>query len=156
MTTTTIDGKMSIQLPEGFEVMEKAEVQKAYALDYDSLWGARDKERHVLLTCIWKESHELLVKLVGADALAKRAEKALSKTYKASGYHFDGYFDTELAGKPAKGFSYGFMLEGIAQEAEVIVVTDGARSYTFYYYTRPELSAANQQLHDELLGSLAL
>ncbi|MBQ9006542.1 MAG: hypothetical protein IJ092_09235 [Atopobiaceae bacterium] len=156
MTTTTIDGKMSIQLPEGLEVMDKAEVQQAYAFDYDNVWGARDENRHVMLTCIWKESHELLVKLAGAEALAKRAEKALSKTYKASGYHLDGYFDTELAGRPAKGFSYGFTVGDIAQQAEVVVVTDGACSYTFYYYTRPECAAANQPLHDELFGSLSL
>ena len=110
MATTTIDGEMTIQLPEGFEVMDKAEVQKAFGLGYEDLWGARDEERHVMLAFIWKDAPELLGNLLGTKALADRVEKALSKTYKAGGFHLDGHFDTQVAGREAKGFTYGFTI----------------------------------------------
>lgn len=154
MGKTSVDGKLSIILPEGFRVMGLDEVKGAFSLDYDDLWGARDEERHMMVAFIWKDAPELLGALVGTNMLVERAEKALRKTYKNSGYKLNGIFTTQVAGTDAMGFSYDFAAGNVAQQGEVIIFRQGTRTYTLYYYTRPECAEANAPLHDEVLASL--
>lgn len=154
MDTTHIDETLVIQLPAGFRVMEKAEVQKVFSLDYQDLWGAWDEERHILLAIVWKDAPKLLGKLVSTKDLVDRAQKSLNKSYGTSGYHLDGRFDTQIAGCEAKGISYGYLVKDISQDGEVIIFRHGRRTYTLYYYARTELAEQSQPIHDALLESL--
>lgn len=156
MGIETINGELMVDCPAGFKRMSIDELQKAYSLDYPNLWGIRDEERHIILTVLWKESNRLLSMLVSNKDLAKRAERALGKTYRAAGYKCRGFFSTAVAGQAAEGFHYDFEVDGVAQQGEVIVFKRDACCYTLYYYTRPELALANRAIHDEILASMAL
>ena len=157
MENTNIDGgKLFIALPGGFAILTPAELQALYGMDYDGMWGARDEARHMLVTVIWKDSGGLATKLADEKSLAKRVEKALSKTYRRLGYRCDGLLETRIAGREAHGFRYSYQPEGISQSCEVVVFKDGKRCYTLYYYTRLEVALENRPIYDSLLASLVL
>ena len=156
MSEVLIGEKLHLELPEGFVVMDKAEVEKAIGLSYDNLWGARDEGNHMMLVCIWKDAPALLGKLVSTDALVDRAEEAVRKAYAKSAYRLDDHFTLQIAGEQAKGFAYGFNVGDVAQVGEVIVLRHDKRTYTLYYYTRPECAADNRAAHDALLESIQL
>ena len=86
---------------------------------------------------------------------AKRAEKALSKSFRKQGYACSGFFTREVAGQEATGFGYSYEIQGITQSCETIVVQHGKCCYTLYYYTRAELAEANRAMYDALLASLS-
>ena len=150
------DGGLAIELPDGFAVLTQEKLQALYGMDYTEMWGARDESRHIAITVIWKDAAALLAKLASEESLAKRVEKALSKSYRASGYRCGEYFAACIAGKDARGFRYSYEPEGIPQECEVVVFRNGGRCYTLYYYTRTEVAQANRPAYDAMLASLAL
>lgn len=148
------DGRLAIELPDGFAVMAAEQLQALYGMDYSEMWGARDESRHAVITVIWKDSGGLLTKIIDEKSLAKRVEKTFSKQYRACGYRCDGFFATSVAGKDARGFRCAYELEGIPHECEVLVFKDDARCYTLYYHTRAETSQANRPTYEAALASL--
>lgn len=157
MGVTSIDGKLSLDLPDGMDVQSPDELAAAYGMEYKDMWGARDEARHVILTIIWKDSNEFLSKLASEKSLAKRTEKSLSKTYRKREYRFDGYFMAHVAGRQAQGFRYEFRDSSDALlECEVLVFKDGARCYTLYYYARADHAAECAPVRDAILSSLSI
>ena len=156
MAKVDVDGRMTLELPTGFSVMDKADVQRAFGFGYDDVWGARHERRNIMVAVIWKDAPALLGKLVSTKALVERAEKALRKTYAKHDYHYDGPLQLQVDGDEALGFSYRFMVGDVAQQGEVIIFRRDKRTYTLYYYTRPERAKANWAVHDALLSSISL
>ena len=157
MAATFIDGRLSVDLPEGFRVLGADELQAAYGMAYEDMWGARDETRHVALTVIWKDSGEMLTKLAGEKSLAKRTEKALSKRYRRRAYQMRGFFERQVADMPAQGFRYAFCdSTGAPQECETLIFKQGARCYTLYYYARADLADQNMPVHDTLVASMQI
>ena len=153
--TARIHHELEIAYPDGFHLMSAEELQQAYKSDYPNMWGIRDEDRHIIIAIFWKESNELLTKLVNAKSQAKRVEKLMAKGLKGRKYHFCGNFATTVAGCEAHGFRYGYLGAGdVPQDAETILFTHGKTSYTLYYYTRPETAAANLAIRDAIVSSL--
>ncbi|MDO4806625.1 MAG: hypothetical protein Q4A07_05190 [Coriobacteriales bacterium] len=150
------DGRLSIELPDGFELMSSDLLQSIYGMEYMQMWGARDEGRHVAVTIIWKDSNALVSKLASQKALAKRVEKALAKAYRHKGYRVGNLFETNVAQRDTHGFAYACQIEGIPHECEVLVFKDGGRCYTLYYYAREECAQKNRSVYESMLASLSL
>ena len=155
MQNALLHGELGFTYPDSFSAMSPEQLKQAYGMDYADMWGMRDEENHVVFTVIWKDSHEFLHKLASSASLAKRAEKALSKSFRKQGYACSGFFTREVAGQEATGFGYSYEIQGITQSCETIVVQHGKCCYTLYYYTRSELAEANRAMYDALLASLS-
>ena len=156
MTQITVAGNLTLDLPEGFTVMEKDEAQRAFALKSDCVWAARDRERHIVFSCIWKDSSALLGKLTTLNSLIEHVERGIRAAYKQDGYNTDKRFEAQIAGQKAKGFSFSYTIGETGQCGEAVVFKDGNRTYTLYYYTRPALLEGNQEVRDALFESIAL
>lgn len=156
MESVLINNKLQLAQPEGFRVMDHDELVQAYQTDYDSMWGMRDEERHIIFAVIWKVTNKVLGALAGSKTVAEQAEKALRKSYKDMDYRCDDRYKITVAGKTAHGFRYSYTNQGQDQAAETFVVQDGASCYTFYYYTRAELAEENRSVFDEILASIKL
>ena len=152
---TTINGELSITVPEGFRDMSIDELQRLYTADIQTICGFWDEERHVIVVVTWNESNKLLAKIASVKDIAKRVEKAQSRALKGAGYRKDGFFDTTIAGMAARGLRFGYTAQGIAQNAEAIVFIHDACCYTLYFYSRTENAAQDAVLQDEILTSLA-
>ena len=157
MESVSIDNdSLAVDLPEGFYVVSLEHVQYLYGIDYVCMWGTRDDERHMVVNCIWKDSGNLITKLMSEKSLAKNAEKTLAKRYTNYQYACKGFFETTVAGTAARGFRYFYECDGVGQDCEAIVFKHGKRCYTLYYYTRPELADENRPVYEEILASLTL
>ena len=154
MADVSIDGQMTLKLPAGFSVMSTEEVQRAFSFGYNEVWGARNERRNMMLACIWKDAPALLGKIVSTKALVDRAEKTLRKVHAKNGYRYGDTLQLQIAGEEAQGFSYDYTVENVGQHGEVIILRHGKRTYTFYYFTRPERVKENWAIHDALLESM--
>ena len=54
---------MEVEVPNGFYVLSAEELRLAYQSEDPNRWGMRDKERHIILTVMWKEYQIILVRL---------------------------------------------------------------------------------------------
>lgn len=150
-----INGELFVTFPEGFRTMSADELRRIYATDFENMCGYWDEERHIIVTVTWNVSNKLITKLTNSKALAKRAEKHLARAYKSHGFHSDGLFATQLAGRDAHGVRYGYTVEGVAHNAEAIVFLNGACCYTLYYYTHADLADNNAAIRNEVFGTLS-
>ena len=73
MSDATIYGGLSLTIPEGFHVMDVAELKRAYMDDNKDRWGIADKDRHIMVAVFWHESGGL-VSALATDLLSPRAE----------------------------------------------------------------------------------
>ncbi len=148
---------LEVARPEGFCVMDHEELVQAYGLDYECMWGMRDDERHMILSISWKVSNKLLSKLASAKLVAEQSEKSQRRRCRKMGYHSDGLFQTEVAGREAWAFRYGYSPQNApVQETEIVVVKDGTCCYTIMYHTRDECAQANRPLYEEILASMRI
>ena len=156
MKKATINEELELAYPDSFRIMSPDELRQAYGVDYADMWGIRDEERHAIVTVIWRESSELLLKLFGAHSLVKQYEKKLRKTYRDNDYRCDGFFDGMLAGRKMDGLRFSYAHEGMRQIGEMLVFRRGACNYTLCYYTREDTAQVNEPMYAELLTSLSL
>lgn len=159
METTFVDREwLTITLPEGFSPIELDELKTLMGINYDQMWGARDTERHALLTVSWKDSNKLLTNLVSEKALAKRVDENFARQYRKGGYQRTEHIERTIAGAsaPAQGFRFSYSVEGVAQEGEVLVFKRGIRCYTLTYYTRSATAEATGPIYEGIVGSIAV
>lgn len=150
-----INNELSITLPEGFRTMDAEELQRSYGQRVDTMHGYRDEGRHAILTVMWNDSNKLAARIAGAKAIAKRAEKLHARMNKDADYHFEGFFDTQLAGCKARGIRYGYSREGVAYDAQTIIFLHEGCCYSVYYYTHAKLAEQNAGALEAILSSLS-
>ena len=152
----TINGELTITLPDSFKAIEADELERIYPITYPTMRGFRNEQDHIVLTVMWNESNKLAVKLTNAAALAKRAQKNLARANKDRDYHFEGFFDTKVTGIEARGVRYSYTVEGTPHIGEVIIFLRGICCYTLYYYTRAQLASQNESIRNQVLESISL
>ena len=154
--------KLAITLPEGFEEIPHKELESLIGITYDSLWGVRDTNRHMLMYVTWKDSNKLLVKLASEKSGAKRVDKQFSKCRPGSGYASETLPNLAISGSDAgaEGFRFSYNVkdpdgEGtIKQDGEVRIFKRDVRYYTLVYYTRGYVANENRPVFDAILNSI--
>ena len=161
MNTFTVDDAwLTVDLPEGFGPLPQDELEAFMGLSYECMWGARDPERHMMVAVTWKDSNDIITKLVSEKSLAKRVDKAYAARRRAYGYHNDGFFTREIPGASARahGFGYSSTPNGTPQKGEVLVFKRGSRCYTLIFQTttqtRAETAETDRSIHEGIIASL--
>ena len=77
--TETIDETLSLDIPEGFQQMSREELKQAYLTDRPESWGTWDKERHIMITVLWKRNPGILAVLADIRGLAHRNQLQTEK-----------------------------------------------------------------------------
>lgn len=150
-----INDELALTYPEGFRLMERGELEHAFALEYPDMWGIRDEERHMLISLIWKETNGVLRKLVSTKTLVKDYEKRIARTFRHGNYRREEFFETEVAGLAAQGARFSYHHLGVDQLGELVMFRREGCTYSLYYYTRPELARANRAAYESILASIA-
>lgn len=154
MQEAEINKELALAYPDEFRVMELSELHHAFGVDYPKMWGIRNEERHVLISVIWKDTSEVLQRLVSTKSQVKEYEKRIHNLLRKNNYHCEGFFERELAGQKALGFRYSFLREFVEQIGEVIIFKRGKCRYSMYYFTRLETADDNRPAYEELLSSM--
>ena len=156
METTQIHGGLTVGIPEGFHVMDDAELKMRFPDGIAERWAIRDEKRHVVFTIIWHDAPSgLLAKLVSTRSLAERVEKLTAKRLKHQGFRLAGRVDRELCGTEAKGFSCGYTVQDVSQSAEIIVLRNGLTCYTLYCIMQSDCLDQARPAYEEILASLS-
>ena len=133
MSKATVNGLMSIEIPEGFHTMSAEELRQAYRDDNPDRWGMWDQERHVMVTVMWKEYSRLLMMLADVKAICRKNEQIAAKGYAGNGYERGGFFSASVDGRPAEGYRFSYRVGDAEQSAETLLFRyDRADRRTLY------------------------
>ena len=155
MAREIINKELAVTVPEGFTVLDAAQLKELYRDDNPDRWGARNEDKHITLAVFYHKSGGLLSTIAGLKDVVKGTETKLKKGLSANGYKKIGEISETLGGLPAMGFTYTYAVQGIDQLGEVYTIKKDKVVYTVYTYTRPELEEASKPVIREFLDSFA-
>jgi len=155
MSTEIVNGEISITVPDGFHVLEVAELSKFYNDSNPDRWGMADNDRHMVVSIFWHKNNALVSAIAGPKDACKGTEKKLSKAMKNYGYVLEGFYQRAVCDLPGYGFRHRYKLRGEDYVSEITLFKKGRVCYTVYCYTRVENESANRPILSDVMDSLA-
>ena len=147
MGRETIDGIVEVEVPDGFNVMNAEELRQVYQSEDPNRWGMRDKERHIIMTVMWKAYHGLAgLLLPDLKTVCKKNEQLSSKGYAGHGYRCDGFSSQSVDGQPAEGYRFSYQVGNAEHSAKTILVRHGKTIYSITFAGRAENQSADKEL----------
>ena len=155
MSRQTINDMFSVSLPESFELMSAEDLSELSRNGGDPyLWGARDRENHVMIVALWKQYPAILARMTDLKTIAKRNEQLTRRVYEGHDYRFLGSSTLQAGVKKAEGYSFSYCSEGVVQVVNSYLIRDGKMIYTFLCNGREANNATNQAIFREMLEDL--
>ena len=150
----TVNGEMVLSIPDGFKVMDKEQIDKAYADDNTNRWGMINDEDHMVVSIFWHRSGAIISALSGPKDISKATEKKLSNSLRGYGYRLQTFYSREICGIMVYGFRHDYTLQEIDYVSDVFTLKRGRVCYTIYCYTRKECEDANRPVLDSIIDSM--
>jgi len=155
MSREVINGTVEIEVPDGFHVMSAEELRQAYRNEDPNRWGMWDKERHIIVTVMWKAYRGLLgLFLSDLKEVCKKNEQLNSKGYAGHGYRCDGFFSLSVDGQQAEGYRFSYRVGDAEQSAETILMRQGKTIYSVTFAGRAENKAADQDVFAGIIAGI--
>lgn len=156
MNTISIYDGLTVDYPDGFEVMTPEELKQFYLDDNPNRFGLWDKERHTVFVVYYHSYKGVLffVPLPSNKALLERVEKEAAKAYRPYDYRLYGFYEKDVAGEKAYGYSYEYTLKGVNQIGDTVLFKKNEVTYTVYCYVRKENAEEMRPVYEEMVSSL--
>lgn len=156
MSKAVVNQFISIDIPEGFHAMSAEELRQAYRDGNPNRWGMWDKERHVMVTIMWKD-YPRLMKLLMLDlkAVCQKNEQMAAKGYAGNSYECGGFFSPSVDGKPAEGYRFSYRVGDAEQSAETILFRQDMTVYSITLAGRTENREADRSLFDGIVVGIS-
>ena len=155
MNRETVNEAMEVEVPNGFYVLSAEELRLAYQSEDPNRWGMRDKERHIILTVMWKEYRgRPVLFLPGLKSVCKKNEQLNCKEYSGHGYRCDGFFSLSVDRQPAEGYRFSYRVGDVEQSAETILVRYGRTIYSITFAGRAENKAADKEVFAGIIAGI--
>ena len=155
METVVANGEICLPCPEGFRILEEAELDALYLDGNHDRVGISDKERHMIVCLFWHRSNTILSKLANAKDVCASTEKRLRHRMSKNGYVFEAFFERSVCGQEGRGFRHTYVLQDIDYTSEVIVFKKGNVCYTLYTYARTENLEGCRPILDGIVDSMS-
>ncbi len=149
-----VHGEIVLDVPKGFIVMDKEELDEAYSDDNANRWGMINDNAHMVFSVYWHRSGAIASALANAKDINKSTEKKLSKGLKGHGYHLQTFYSREICDSVAYGFRHDYILRDIPYVSDVFTLKRGRMCYTIYCYTRKESESINRPVLESVLESM--
>ena len=156
MSKATVNGLMSIEIPEGFHTMSAEELRQAYRDDNPDLWGMWDQERHVMVTVMWKEYPRLLMMMTDLKGICRKNEQMAGRGYAANGYECGGFFSVDVDGEKAEGYRFSYRIDDVELSAETILFKLEKTIFTVTFASRRENRETDRELIDRIIAGITL
>lgn len=154
MVKTLINNELYLAYPDGFEVMDRAELKKAFLDDNPNRWGIKDEQRHMMITVLWNRTNMISALMVGPKTIADSAERKMKTSLSNSNYRFNGFTSQKINGRNTTGFSYEYVLEDVDQIGEVLILQNVNRYYMIYTYALKANQQKARVITDAVVASL--
>ncbi|MCR4671730.1 MAG: hypothetical protein K5637_00645 [Lachnospiraceae bacterium] len=133
-----LNNGLKAAVPDGFHVMDAAELAKFNIYKEFPDWSISDPERHIIISVSWRKSG-LGALMLNSKDVAKKMETALQKPMAAFGYKLQGFESKNVGGTAAEGFRYTYTAQNINMIGESYSVKKGKTFYYIHCYYRAEL-----------------
>ena len=144
----------SIRVPDGFEPMTAEELEKLYRDENPDRWGVWNRERHVMLTVLWKRYPVLVGALADVKAIARRNQQLTEKGYAGHDFRPGGFFSMQADGLPLEGYRFSYRIGDVVQNAETVLMKKQKTIYNITCTGREENADENAETFREIIGSL--
>ena len=124
MDIQVLNNELKVAVPDGFHVMDKAELAKFNAYKELPDWSINDPERHIIISVSWKKSGFGAL-MLSSKEVAKKMESVLQKPMAAFGYKLQGFGSKKIGGAAADGFRYTYTAQDIDMVGESYSVKKG-------------------------------
>ena len=154
MPTLPLNNKLTVEYPDSFHVMTKEEWSRLSLLQDGEGVGLSDPDRHILITCGWKQLNLVTSMLLSAKDVAKNMEKQIMQAIKPFGCHAAEHKELPAAGTTACGFSYEYQALEIDMYAESYAMKIDKCIYYLHFYARAAMKNESIAVWKQILGSL--
>lgn len=154
MSRELINQTVSIDIPDGFGTMSAEELRQVYRNDDPKRWGTWDRERHVIITVMWKDYPMLLSKLTDLKTVCKKNEQLISRGYAGNSYQCGGFFSMTAGGQSAEGYRFSYRVGDVVQSAETVLVKLNKTIYSITCTGRTENQPADHELFAGILAGI--
>ena len=157
MSKAVVNELISVEIPDGFYTMTPEELRQAYQNEKQNRWGMWNKERHVMVTVMWKE-YPWLMRLLLSDvkAICRKNEEMAGKGYAGHGYECGGFFSVNVDGKKAEGYRFSYLVGDVEQSAETILFWYEKNIFSVTIGGRKENREADRELFDRIIAGITL
>ena len=156
MTSEKINGKLTLEIPEGFQLMSADDLFKLYKENKYDRWGIWDRDRHIVITVSWQRVPALTSFLADVKSIAKRNQQLAEKGYAGHNYRGEGQFSAEAGNAHLEGYRFSYDLQGVRQKAETLLMKYEKVIYNFTCVSREEGSAEAGELFRNFIAGLRL
>ena len=132
-----LNEELKLPVPDGFHMMDEAELGKYKTLQAAPSWCITDPERHIIVSVAWKKSG-LGALLLTSGEVAKKMEARLRKPMSPYGYRLQGFITETVGGVEAEGFRYSYTAQNIEMTGESFSLKKGKTFYYIHCYYRTE------------------
>ncbi len=155
MKKQIINETFSLQIPDSFEILSETTLLEMYRKSPNPfLWGARDRENHVVLLALWKKSPLFLSWVTDLKTVVKKDEQLTRKAYEGYGYRLLEFFSLQAGKEKAEGYRFSYEKEGIPQISNNFLIRKGSTIYAFFGIGREENADADRDLIVRIMNSL--
>ena len=150
----SVNHTFSAAYPDGFHEMTPVELKKFFRSDANRC-GIYDKDRYVIISVYWVKP-VLLGFMTTTRSVLRGAEMVLENRLQQ--YCMRERLSRDVMGYPATGirFTYTVINTNITQHSDLYVVKLGKVYYAVQIIGRAENFAEDQQLMEELIGSMTV
>lgn len=149
-----VNGEISFEAAEGFQVMTNEELTKVTGTEGGDRWGLWDKERHVMVVIDWKKYNRLLLGLTDITKIAERNEELNSKLYANNNYQMESNLKGTIGGLEAEGYRFSFQVGEVVQSADCLLVRHEKNIYRFTCNGRSANRSENEALFKQILDTV--
>jgi hypothetical protein len=156
MGRAVVNWEASVDVPEGFRILGKEELDRLYVDSNPDRWGMADDDRGMIFCIYWHMSGALVSSLASAKDVCRSTEKKLSKGLRGYGYALEGFYRREVCGMEAHGFRHSYAANGVERICEVTVFKRGRVCYTVYCYSTVQGERENRLVLSGIVDSMSL
>ena len=150
----TINGKMSISLPEAFLPMDQSSRDNLHFYGSEPDLCLHDKDRHMIVI-VNHQKLPLISRIMLKDKeMIGSLEKTCAQTMVDFDYRLQEFLSRQIGGKTAHGFRYTYTADGIPMEGESCFIRDGKLMYNLYVYYRKQLREESSATWKTILESV--
>lgn len=155
MSKEVINQTMTLEIPEGFHVMDSRELEQAFRSGDPNRWGIWNKESHVMVTILWKKYPLLLSMLADLKAVCRKNEQMARQGYAGHDYQCGGFFSLYVADEPAEGYAFSYKMGDVSQSAETVLFKKNRMIYSIICGGRTENQAADHEWFAGFLNGIS-
>ncbi|MBE6514076.1 MAG: hypothetical protein E7Z69_03130 [Thermoplasmata archaeon] len=156
MNRAVVNGEVSVEVPEGFSILGKDELDGLYADSNPDRWGMADEGRGMILSVFWHRNGALMSSIASVEDACRSTEMRLARRLGPYGYSLEGFYMREVCGQDARGFRHSYSANGVDRVCEVTLFKSGRVFYTVYCYSTAEGEQGNRPVLSAVVDSMSL